>query len=132
MSHNCIIESIVDLWGEGIMQASDGLAAYREALSNRKGEDILRAALQTFRTNGYHNAAMAEIARDANVSTATLYKHSVSKENLFAMCVEGVHAVGLTENAVQKFLGEVARGDLASINLPKDMEIGSVAVQISW
>jgi len=64
------------------------LESYRRSVSAAKHADILRAALGHFLGHGYHRAAMAEVARDADVSTATLYKHFGSKEELFVAVVE--------------------------------------------
>jgi TetR/AcrR family transcriptional regulator of autoinduction and epiphytic fitness len=47
----------------------------------------LKAGRDNFLKNGYSRAAVAEIAREADVSTATLYKHFASKEELFAAVV---------------------------------------------
>ncbi|MEP5368439.1 helix-turn-helix domain-containing protein, partial [Parvibaculum sp.] len=60
-----------------------GLETHRRRISAQKRSSILGAARKNFLTNGYSGAGMAEIARDADVSTATLYKHFSSKEALF-------------------------------------------------
>lgn len=52
---------------------------------------ILKAARDIFLRDGYSRAAMAEIAREADVSTATLYKHFDSKETLFAAVVQDAY-----------------------------------------
>ena len=70
------------------MQA--GLDTYRKKTSERKHGAILEAARGNFLANGYSRAGMADIARDADVSTATLYKHFASKEVLFAAIVKHV------------------------------------------
>lgn len=64
-----------------------GLANYRKTVSETKRAAILKAARSSFLKDGYSRAAMAEIARDADVSTATLYKHFASKDDLFAAIV---------------------------------------------
>jgi TetR/AcrR family transcriptional regulator, fatty acid metabolism regulator protein len=52
----------------------------------RKGKDklpaILDAALEVFAEKGFHNATIAEIARKAHVSEATVYEYCGSKEDL--------------------------------------------------
>ncbi len=65
-----------------------GLASYRRSVSETKRAAILKAARENFLNGGYSRAAMADIARDADVSTATLYKHFASKDALFAAIVE--------------------------------------------
>lgn len=68
-----------------------GLATYRKSVSETKRAAILRAARAIFLKDGYSRAAMAEIAKDADVSTATLYKHFASKETLFAAVVHDAY-----------------------------------------
>lgn len=63
------------------------LESYRQAVSAAKRADILKASLAHFLKYGFGRAAMAEIAREADVSTATLYKHFNSKEDLFSAIV---------------------------------------------
>lgn len=59
------------------------IESYRLTIKESKRSDILKAALANFLARGYTGAAMAEIAADADVSTATLYKNFASKEALF-------------------------------------------------
>ena len=68
-----------------------GLATYRKSVSETKRAAILKAARDIFLRDGYSRAAMAEIAREADVSTATLYKHFDSKETLFASVVQDAY-----------------------------------------
>ena len=65
-----------------------GLETHRRKVSAQKRNSILKAARANFLTNGYSRAGMAEIAREADVSTATLYKHFASKEALFTAVVK--------------------------------------------
>jgi TetR/AcrR family transcriptional regulator of autoinduction and epiphytic fitness len=53
-------------------------------VSEAKRASILKAAREAFLKDGFSRAAVADIARSADVSTATLYKHFSSKEELFA------------------------------------------------
>ncbi|HEY4345607.1 MAG TPA: TetR/AcrR family transcriptional regulator [Parvibaculum sp.] len=64
-----------------------GLEHYRRTISESKRVSILKAGRENFLRNGYSRAAVAEIAREADVSTATLYKHFSSKEELFAAVI---------------------------------------------
>ncbi|ABS63907.1 transcriptional regulator, TetR family [Parvibaculum lavamentivorans DS-1] len=68
-----------------------GLASYRRSISESKRASILKAARENFLADGYSRAAMAEIAKGADVSTATLYKHFSSKEELFAAVVHATY-----------------------------------------
>lgn len=64
------------------------LESYRSAVIKAKRTAILRAARAQFLRNGFTHAGMTDIAYDADVSTATLYKHFRSKDILFAEIVE--------------------------------------------
>ena len=76
-----------------------GLEDYRRSVSETKRAAILKAARQNFLIGGYSKAAMAEIARDADVSTATLYKHFSSKETLFRAVIEEAYG-GIDERPI--------------------------------
>lgn len=65
-----------------------GLEVYRRTVSEAKRASILEAARKNFLQHGLSHAAMAQIAHDADVSTATLYKHFESKEDLFKCVVQ--------------------------------------------
>lgn len=56
--------------------------------SDRKRRDILAAGRQVFLSEGYAGTGMEVVAREASVSTATLYAHFPSKADLFAAVVE--------------------------------------------
>lgn len=59
-----------------------------EQRSERKRRDILAAARRRFMTEGYASTGMEAVARDAAVSTATLYSYFPSKADLFQVVVE--------------------------------------------
>ncbi len=59
-----------------------------ESRSDRKRREILAAACSLFTREGYANTGMEMVARDAGVSTATLYAHFPSKADLFKVVVE--------------------------------------------
>lgn len=85
-----------------------GLESHRRKISDEKHAAIIRAAQDNFLANGYTRAGMANIARDADVSTATLYKHFSSKEQLFSAVVKHVaHATGDYSGLIEK--GDTAR-----------------------
>ena len=52
-------------------------------LTERKREDIIRAAKDEFRDNGFGGTSMDRIAEVAGVSKRTVYNHFDSKETLF-------------------------------------------------
>jgi AcrR family transcriptional regulator len=60
-----------------------GLARYRAEVSRQKQEAILKAALDAFLELGYDRTTIDHVAQQAEVSTATLYKHFPSKADLF-------------------------------------------------
>ena len=51
--------------------------------TERKRSLILLAAKDAFAREGYSQTGMEQVARDAGVSTATLYAHFPSKAELF-------------------------------------------------
>jgi AcrR family transcriptional regulator len=52
--------------------------------------DIITAAIELFRTAGYNNISMNNIAERAGISKGTFYKHFSSKEDLFYECADKV------------------------------------------
>lgn len=64
----------------------------RESVGRGKAQDIIAAARGVFLAEGLAQAKMADIARRAQVSTATLYGCFASKEELFRAVVEDVAA----------------------------------------
>ena len=58
--------------------------------------DIVSAAIRVFGKNGFRQALVDEIAREANISPATLYKYFESKTHLFVYVMENG---GLLEEA---------------------------------
>ncbi|MDP9885391.1 AcrR family transcriptional regulator [Sinomonas atrocyanea] len=57
---------------------------------------LLAAALEVFAANGYHGAAMDEIAETAQVSKPVLYQHFPSKRDLYIALLDS-HLGTLTE-----------------------------------
>lgn len=60
----------------------------RDARAERKRRDVLDAARRRFMTEGYASTGMEAVARDAGVSTATLYAYFPSKSDLFNVVVD--------------------------------------------
>lgn len=63
-----------------------------QRLTDRKREDIVRAAVEEFRTAGFEATSMDRIAQAAGVSKRTVYNHFPSKEALFALMLEQLWA----------------------------------------
>jgi len=71
---------------------NDGVVRYRKTMYERKHASILSAAVAEITLCGFQRAAMFNIAADADVSTATLYKHFGGKEDLYFACAEHISA----------------------------------------
>lgn len=63
------------------------LEQYRNRVQAEKREDATSAGTKLFMKLGFTGATMANISKEASCSTATIYKHFGSKENLLAECV---------------------------------------------
>jgi AcrR family transcriptional regulator len=79
-----------------------------DARSGRKRAEILEAARRRFVLEGYAGAGMEAVARDAAVSTATLYDQFSSKAELFRCVAEE------TLRALSPSSAAAARGDASS------------------
>lgn len=84
-----------------ISQASTGEGSPRRAPLARLPRDerraqLLASALEVFVTNGYHGAAMDEIAEAAKVSKPVLYQHFPSKRELYVALLEN-HLAALNQ-----------------------------------
>lgn len=77
-----------------------------EQKKEQKRNDIIRAAQETFRTDGYIGASMDKIAQCAGVTKQTVYRYFPSKEVLFQASLEARRA-GLD----RQFQGELAGED---------------------
>ena len=79
----------------------------RESVSERKRDEIRRAALGLFIRDGYERTSVDAIAAEAGVSKRTVYNHFGDKENLFLSVVQGTFArlVGLTDEILERHLG---------------------------
>ncbi|HEY8227415.1 MAG TPA: TetR/AcrR family transcriptional regulator [Pyrinomonadaceae bacterium] len=75
-----------------------------------KREAILRAAITVFAHNGYFNAKVADVAREAGVADGTVYLYFKSKEEI-------LHSI--FDRSVDAAVGEVKK-QLASISDPRE------------
>lgn len=57
--------------------------------SGKKG-DMLKASLELFATRGYDAVSVRDIAKDAGVSEAALYKHFTGKEDMALFIFSGI------------------------------------------
>jgi len=63
---------------------------YRKQVAHLKRQTILDAAIKKFLSIGYERTTLEMIAKDAGVSTATVYKHFPTKRALFGDIMECV------------------------------------------
>lgn len=90
---------------------------YREhpkaKLMVRKRAAILAAAKRSFLELGYGGTSMEGVAKEANVSIATLYRHAGSKDDLFAAVISSACDLDdESEPALRAVLLEKPLGDL--------------------
>ena len=79
------------------------------SVSERKREEIQRAALTLFTRDGYERTSVDAIAAEAGVSKRTVYNHFGDKENLFLAVVQRTFGrmIGLTDEILQRHLGDI-------------------------
>jgi len=82
-------------------------SALGETRSERKRMHILTSARVIFSREGFAHAGMEQVARDAGVSTATLYAHFPGKAELFRVVV----SESLKDIAARVRTSAVAEGD---------------------
>lgn len=94
-----------------VVSAASLAQGKRQSNNQRRSEAILRAALQTFASAGFHGADVQVIADEARVGKGTVYRHYGNKEALFLAtarwCVEQVGAfvekrIGPADELVQR------------------------------
>jgi AcrR family transcriptional regulator len=80
------------------------------SVSERKRDEIRRAALSLFVQDGYERTSVDAIAAEAEVSKRTIYNHFGDKENLFLTVVQDTIAgmLGLVREIVDGALGDVS------------------------
>lgn len=63
---------------------------------------VLRAAIANFTERGYHGTSMRDIARDADVTVASIYHHYPSKQEILAEIMASTlsDVIALTRNAL--------------------------------
>ncbi|MBT2531930.1 TetR/AcrR family transcriptional regulator [Arthrobacter sp. ISL-48] len=78
-----------------VPQRTSGQRSARLPRDERRAQ-LLAAAQEVFVANGYHGAAMDEIAETAHVSKPVLYQHFPSKRELYLALLDS-HLTSLTE-----------------------------------
>ena len=53
---------------------------------------LINEAIHLFRTNGYHNTTMEDIAKACNIKKPSIYHHIASREALLISALEECHA----------------------------------------
>jgi AcrR family transcriptional regulator len=88
--------------------------------SSERTDKILQAAAQLFARQGYHGTSTREIARLADVSENTLFRHFDHKEDLFWSALRS-RSTGLKLR--RDLLDGIAGGDDPEIVLPKIIDL---------
>jgi TetR/AcrR family transcriptional repressor of mexJK operon len=93
-------------------EVSPGPVPFRPAsrsVSERKDDEIRRAALALFTRDGYERTSVDAIAAEAGVSKRTVYNHFGDKENLFVWVVQSTFSslIGLVSDIVDRGLSDV-------------------------
>lgn len=88
--------------------------------STAKTEKIVEAAVHLFARRGYHGTSTREIARLAEVSENTLFRHFDHKEDLFWSALRS-HTAALKPR--WDLIGGIEAGDTPEIVLPKILEL---------
>ncbi|MES1931310.1 TetR family transcriptional regulator [Salinisphaera shabanensis T35B1] len=91
------------------MARASPAAAYHRQISAEKRDAILDAALECFLERGFAGTSLNRIAKAADVSTATLYRHFPSKDELFAQIIERPFLDGSPESIETLPSGEPER-----------------------
>ena len=73
-----------------LMIEENGLERFRQQMKAEKEAAILRAATSLFYVHGLHAVSMQKIADHAKCSSATVYAHFKSKDDLLGACIERI------------------------------------------
>ena len=93
----------------GVVLGAGPFHSDARSVSERKRDEIERAALALFTRYGYERTSVDAIAAEAGVSKRTVYNHFGDKENLFLSVVQRTFSwmVGLVGEILDRQLGEV-------------------------
>jgi TetR/AcrR family transcriptional regulator, mexJK operon transcriptional repressor len=89
--------------------ASTPVTVAPPSVSERKRDEIMRAALDLFSRDGYERTSVDAISAQAGVSKRTVYNRFGDKESLFLAVVQLTFGrmIGLTDEILQRHLGDV-------------------------
>ncbi|MCR5153860.1 MAG: TetR/AcrR family transcriptional regulator [Lachnospiraceae bacterium] len=86
---------------------------------------IMKAAKEAFLKNGFEKTSIRDIASDAGVTSAALYRHCKDKEELFCMLVEpAITALtGWVDNHIKVSYEGMERGDYKGIKSQSEIDL---------
>lgn len=73
---------------DGAVQDTSGAGSRLSAKGERTRAGVLAAAVERFARDGFRSTSVADIARDAQVSSAAVYSYFPNKEALFVAAVD--------------------------------------------
>jgi AcrR family transcriptional regulator len=103
------------------------------SVSERKREEIQRAALTLFTRDGYERTSVDAIAAEAGVSKRTVYNHFGDKENLFLSVTQRTFTwmIGLVEELVGRHLDDLRDASALEQTLVETLlEMGRTITQL--
>ncbi len=88
-------------------------------------ERIVNAAKNEFMEYGFKDASMRRIAANAHMTASGLYKHFLSKEDMFSALVEPAYnaLMGLYEDALYRTKRYISNHDYGELNLSLDESV---------
>ena len=100
------------------------IAMSRTRKTGDKRERIMEAAIRSFARKGYHEARIADVAREAGVAAGTIYLYFKNKDNLL---------ISIFEEKVQRFIQEfrrwLSRQENAELKLRKLVQFHLIEMQ---
>jgi len=97
----------------------------RESAAQRR-QQVLDAAADCFRRNGFHNAGMAQIAREAGMSVGHIYHYFDSKEAIIAAFVERDQAHILERIEGMRCEDDIVKAMIERIPVGVDEHVGGI------
>ena len=93
-------------------------------LDEDKRERVIRSAIEEFRVNGYENAKIGTIAKNANIANGSIYQYFNDKRELFMYCVNWT---------IENFMRELDRqAPLAGLDLMEYIQSGVTERMAYW
>jgi len=97
----------------------------RESAAQRR-QQVLDAAADCFRRNGFHNAGMAQIAREAGMSVGHIYHYFENKEAIIAAFVERDQAHIVERMEGMRSEDDIVKAMIERIPVGVDEHVGSI------